>query len=108
MPTYMYQCKECGIVFERFQHFSEAPVKVCPECCGAVQRVIQPVGIIFKGSGFYVTDNNRNSSATTAPKSTDGKPPDRAGEKPAETKPDDKASEKKPEAKPAEAKTENK
>jgi putative FmdB family regulatory protein len=63
MPTYQYKCDECGIVFDRFQHFSEEPVRVCPECGAAVRRVIQPVGIIFKGKGFYVTDNRANTSA---------------------------------------------
>ncbi|MCD6519810.1 MAG: zinc ribbon domain-containing protein [Anaerolineae bacterium] len=65
MPTYQYKCEECGIVFERFQHFSEEPLKVCPECGGPVHRVIQPVGIIFKGSGFYVTDNRSSASSST-------------------------------------------
>lgn len=63
MPTYEYRCKECGIVFERFQHFSEEPVRVCPECQGAVYRVIHPVGIVFKGKGFYITDNRGDRSA---------------------------------------------
>jgi putative FmdB family regulatory protein len=63
MPTYQYKCEECGIVFDRFQHFSEEPVRVCPECGAPVRRVIQPVGIIFKGKGFYVTDNRANTSA---------------------------------------------
>ena len=67
MPTYEYKCRECGITFERFQHFAEEPLRVCPECGGAVQRVVQPVGIIFKGKGFYVTDNKGASS--TLPKS---------------------------------------
>ncbi len=62
MPTYGYKCDECGIYFERFQHFSEDPIKTCPECGGDVHRVIHPVGIVFKGSGFYVTDNRGNSS----------------------------------------------
>lgn len=66
MPTYAYQCEECGVHFERFQHFSEEPVRVCPECNGPVRRVIQPVGIVFKGSGFYVTDN-RSTSPTATP-----------------------------------------
>ena len=66
MPTYGYKCGECDIRFERFQHFSEEPVKVCPECGGPVQRVIHPVGIVFKGSGFYVTDN-RTGSSTAVP-----------------------------------------
>jgi len=66
MPTYGYKCDECGIYFERFQHFSEDPIKTCPECGGEVHRVIHPVGIVFKGSGFYVTDN-RSSSSTAIP-----------------------------------------
>jgi putative FmdB family regulatory protein len=57
MPIYEYQCKECGVRFERMQSFSEDPVKICPECEGNVQRLIQPAGIIFKGSGFYVNDS---------------------------------------------------
>lgn len=68
MPTYEYRCEECGIVFERMQRFSEEPIKVCPECNGPVRRVIHPVGIIFKGSGFYVTDNKGDTSSLT-PKS---------------------------------------
>jgi predicted nucleic acid-binding Zn ribbon protein len=48
------------------QRFSDDPVRVCPECGGEVHRLIQPVGIIFKGSGFYVTDN-RASSSTSGP-----------------------------------------
>jgi putative FmdB family regulatory protein len=71
MPTYGYKCEECGIVFERFQHFSEEPLKTCPECEGTVHRIIHPVGVIFKGKGFYVTDNRGGHSAT-AP-STAGK-----------------------------------
>ena len=68
MPTYEYKCDECGIVFDRFQHFSEEPLRICPECSGPIHRVIQPVGIVFKGKGFYVTDNKANT-ATVAPKS---------------------------------------
>jgi putative FmdB family regulatory protein len=72
MPTYQYKCEECGIAFERFQHFSDAPVTVCPECNGAVRRVIHPVGIIFKGSGFYITDHKGNTAALM-PKDKDTK-----------------------------------
>jgi putative FmdB family regulatory protein len=68
MPTYEYHCDECGITFERFQHFTEEPLKTCPECNGPVHRIVHPVGIIFKGSGFYVTDN-RSGSSSTLPKS---------------------------------------
>ena len=62
MPLYEYQCQICGVRFERRQRMSDDPVKVCPECGGEVQRLIQPVGIIFRGSGFYVTDNRAKSS----------------------------------------------
>jgi putative FmdB family regulatory protein len=61
MPIYEYECTECGRHFERRQNFTEDPVQTCPECDGRVQRVIQPVGVVFKGSGFYVTDNRRSS-----------------------------------------------
>lgn len=66
MPLYEYQCEECGLRFERRQSFSEDPVKICPDCGGPVMRLIQPAGIIFKGSGFYVTDN-RSKSSTAIP-----------------------------------------
>ena len=73
MPLYEYKCQECGLRFERRQSFSEDPVKVCPDCGGAVVRLIQPAGIIFKGSGFYVTDNRGKSSTAVAGKTKDEK-----------------------------------
>jgi putative FmdB family regulatory protein len=66
MPIYVYQCETCGLTFERRQHMTEPSLEDCPECDGRVHRVIQPVGIVFKGSGFYVTDN-RSKSATALP-----------------------------------------
>ncbi|MGD2105961.1 MAG: zinc ribbon domain-containing protein [Anaerolineae bacterium] len=69
MPLYEYECESCGVRFERRQHMEDEPVEVCPECSGNVHRLIQPVGIIFKGSGFYVTDN-RAKSPTATPGST--------------------------------------
>ena len=69
MPIYLYQCDTCGVRFERRQHIAEPPLVDCPECDGCVRRIIQPVGVIFRGSGFYVTDNRQGSSATLgAPK----------------------------------------
>ena len=62
MPLYEYLCKDCGLRFDRRQHFSEPAISVCPECEGKVVRLIQPAGIIFKGKGFYVTDNRTKSS----------------------------------------------
>jgi putative FmdB family regulatory protein len=65
MPLYEYECESCGIRFERRQHMEDEPIEVCPECGGHVHRLIQPVGIIFKGSGFYVTDNRAKSPTAT-------------------------------------------
>lgn len=67
MPIYLYECDSCGIRFERMQRMSSEPINDCPECDGHVHRVIQPVGIIFKGSGFYITDNRQVSSPTLTP-----------------------------------------
>ena len=60
MPTYEYKCRECQHEFEEFQSISAEPVKICPECKGQVERIISGgVGLIFKGSGFYITDYKR-------------------------------------------------
>ncbi len=62
MPVYEYECESCGVRFEHLQRMVDAPLKNCPECGGHIHRVMQPVGVIFKGSGFYVTDNRGKSS----------------------------------------------
>lgn len=72
MPLYEYLCQSCGLRFERRQQFSEPPVKTCPECEEQVVRLIQPAGIIFKGSGFYVTDNRSKSPTATPGARKDG------------------------------------
>ena len=66
MPRYEYQCAECGVRFERVQHFHDAPLSECPECGGEVQRQIGPVGIVFKGSGFYATDSKKSSNKSAS------------------------------------------
>lgn len=71
MPVYEYECESCSLRFEKIQRFSEDPLRQCPDCGGPVHRVIQPVGVIFKGSGFYVTDN-RGKSSTMPPSKRDG------------------------------------
>ena len=71
MPVYEYLCETCSNRFEKRQRFSDEPLTECPVCGGLVHRVIQPVGVIFKGSGFYVTDN-RGKSSTTPPARKDG------------------------------------
>ena len=72
MPLYEYECNGCGVRFERLQSINDEPVKECPECGEEVRRLIHPVGIIFKGKGFYVTDNRKakSSTAVTKEKST--------------------------------------
>ena len=66
MPVYVYRCDTCGLTFERRQSMTEPTLVDCPECDGHLHRVIQPVGVMFKGSGFYVTDN-RSPSSTALP-----------------------------------------
>lgn len=65
MPTYEYECASCGFRFEKRQRFDEEPLSVCPNCEGSLHRVFHSSPIIFKGSGFYVTDS-RNSDVTPA------------------------------------------
>ena len=57
MPTYEYECRDCGHAFERFQGINEDAISVCPECTGKVRRLISSGGgLVFKGPGFYATD----------------------------------------------------
>jgi putative FmdB family regulatory protein len=65
MPTYTYQCENCGIRFDQYQKFSDDSLIICPECGEpALRKVYQPVGIVFKGKGFYATDNRSPSGQT--------------------------------------------
>ncbi len=62
MPVYTYRCESCGIRFEQTQKFSDSPLTRCPECGKkSLRKVFQPVGIVFKGSGFYATDHRSPS-----------------------------------------------
>ena len=62
MPTYEYRCGECGQHVEVVQSFSDAPLTECGACGGPLRKVFAPVGIVFKGSGFYKTDNRAGRS----------------------------------------------
>ena len=62
MPTYEYACAECGERLEAVQKFSDDPLTECPACHGRLRKVFSPVGIVFKGSGFYRTDSRRSAS----------------------------------------------
>lgn len=65
MPIYTYQCDHCGVRFERYQNFSEPPLTRCPECTKkTLRKIYTPVGIVFKGSGFYATDHRSPSGAS--------------------------------------------
>jgi len=74
MPVYAYRCESCGVQFERKQSFTDAPLKVCPECRKrSLKKVISPVRVVFKGSGFYSTDH-RPSAASSTPAASEKKP----------------------------------
>jgi putative FmdB family regulatory protein len=73
VPTYQYTCTDCGEPVEALQKFSDSPLTVCAVCGGRLRKVFSPVGIVFKGSGFYRTDS-RNSSGARADGTKDKQP----------------------------------
>jgi len=70
MPLYEYQCKKCHHRFEKIQKFSDKPIKKCPDCGGPVEQMISAPAVQFKGSGWYVNDYGKKSSASSP--SSDG------------------------------------
>ena len=100
MPVYVYRCESCGVQFERQQSFRDAPLKTCPECRKrTLKKVIAPVGVVFKGSGFYATDHKSPSgqSSHQHSKKDEGKKeeskPAASESKPAESKKSESKSE---------------
>ncbi|MEU2514352.1 FmdB family zinc ribbon protein [Streptomyces syringium] len=73
MPTYQYQCTECGEGLEAVQKFTDDALTVCPSCDGRLKKVFSAVGIVFKGSGFYRNDSRGASSSSSPAKSTTAK-----------------------------------
>ena len=78
MPIYGYRCTECGHELEVLQSMSAEPLKVCAECGGALRKLLYPVGVQFKGSGFYTTDyrnggggKSRSESGSTSSSSSE-------------------------------------
>jgi putative FmdB family regulatory protein len=66
MPVYVYHCTNCGVQFDKLQSFSDQPLTRCPECGKkTLHKVYQPVGIVFKGSGFYATDHHSPSGQSS-------------------------------------------
>ncbi|MGH2787307.1 MAG: FmdB family zinc ribbon protein [Actinomycetota bacterium] len=84
MPVYEYACTACGERTEARQSFDDPPLEECPLCGGRLRKLYSPVGIVFKGSGFYATDGRTGSAAakkaTEKKESTDK--PDKKGTKP--------------------------
>ncbi|MBN1466442.1 zinc ribbon domain-containing protein [candidate division KSB1 bacterium] len=74
MPTYDYRCGKCGHQFEVFQSITDNPLTECPSCGGSVERLISSgAGLVFKGSGFYVTDYKKSPESTKETKPADKK-----------------------------------
>ena len=69
VPTYQYQCTECGAALEVIQSFTDDALTECPECAGRLRKVFNAVGVVFKGSGFYRNDSRSTSTSSDAPKS---------------------------------------
>ncbi|MGB3954459.1 MAG: FmdB family zinc ribbon protein [Brooklawnia sp.] len=99
MPTYQYRCQACTNELEAFQKFTDDPLTDCPDCGGSLRKVFAPVGIVFKGSGFYATDSRKSSSAskpaTSSPAASSGDskaaPAEKSGDQPAGAKSKDAA-----------------
>lgn len=72
MPTYQYVCTECGEDIEVLQKFSDAPLTAHDVCGGKLRKVFSPVGIVFKGSGFYRTDSRGGSSVSSSSNGSNG------------------------------------
>ncbi len=72
VPLYDYQCKQCQTITEVRHGFKDVHVEPCPQCGGSLSRVFNPAGIVFKGSGFYITDSRKSTGSTdsSAPAAT--------------------------------------
>lgn len=92
MPTYQYTCTDCGEPVEVLQKFTDDPLSVCAACGGRLRKVFSPVGIVFKGSGFYRTDSRNGSSSPAAAKDKQSSESSSAGLSAASDKPADKKS----------------
>lgn len=93
MPLYEYLCRKCHHRFERIVKFSDPLMKKCPDCGGVVERTISAPAVQFKGSGWYVTDYAKKSSAGTASASSDSSSKTEAKTEPAAKKDDKPKSE---------------
>jgi len=90
MPLYEYECENCGVHFEKIQSVKDEPIRQCPDCSGVVHKVFHPAGIIFKGSGWYITDSRKSTSSAVTGESgkketSESKPASTTTETPAST-----------------------
>ncbi len=101
MPTYQYQCTECGEGLEAVQKFTDDALTECPNCQGRLKKVFSAVGIVFKGSGFYRNDSRSSSSSSspassskssTSTSTSDAKSPSSTSSAPASSKSSDSKS----------------
>jgi putative FmdB family regulatory protein len=74
VPTYQYACTDCDHAFEQVQSFTEDSLTTCPQCEGRLRKVFNAVGVVFKGSGFYRTDNRSDTKSATTTSSNDSTP----------------------------------
>ena len=80
MPIYEYECKACGTRFDKMQPIHAEPLVVCENCGkGPIRRVYHPVGVIFKGSGWYITDSRKSNKQETDTKSNSSETAEKAG-----------------------------
>ncbi len=108
MPIYTYSCDTCNAVLEKRQSFTDEPLKICDQCGGALRKVIHPVGIVFKGSGWYVTDSRsskQSTNGTSKPSESTESGSSGASSEPKESKKSDSTPTKSAEPSPAAAKT---
>jgi len=91
MPTYGYRCGSCGHQFEIVQRISEEALTTCPKCQGKLSKVLYPVGISFKGSGFYTTDYKGAGKSSTGSSNGSASGSDGSSESKPEAKPESKS-----------------
>jgi putative FmdB family regulatory protein len=73
MPTYQYRCSECGQDLEVVQKFTDDALTECPNCHGSLRKIYNAVGVVFKGSGFYSTDNRSSNAKASTSADSSGK-----------------------------------
>jgi putative FmdB family regulatory protein len=105
MPRYQYECEACGQSFEQRQNFSDDPLTDCPLCstAGSVQRIITSVGVVFKGSGFYINDSKKGAKGKKKESATSAKKEESSANK--ETSKESSATKKEPSEKSTKTET---